>query len=125
MLTEEKKKELLENITSIEEQVNRLNEEKRGYARQLEQGVIENVRDRFSGIAEGDKVKVRYTDWNDKAHEEIFYLKGFHVARYYYVSNIEEYVQVDFYKVKKDGSKSLRAEVINNKHIVNIEKVAE
>lgn len=124
MLTEEKKKELLENITAIEEQVNRLNEEKMGYAHQLEQGVIENVRDRFSGIAEGDKVKVRYTDWHDKVHEEIFYLKGFNVVRYYYVSNIEEYVQVDFYKVKKDGSKSLRAEAINNKHIVNIEKVA-
>ena len=125
MFTEEKKKELLENIAAIEEQVNRLNEEKRGYSLQLEQGVIENVRNRFSGIAEGDKVKVRYTDWHDKVHEEIFYLKGFHVVRYYYVSNIEEYVQVDFYKVKKDGSKSLRAEVINNKHIVNIEKITE
>lgn len=124
MLTEEKKKELIENITAIEEQVKRLNEEKRGYALQLEQGVIENVRNRFSGIAEGDKVKVLYTDWNDKVHKEIFYLKGFHVTHYYYVSNIEEYVQVDFYKVKKDGSKSLRAEAINNKHIVNIEKVA-
>lgn len=125
MLTEEKKKELLENITSIEEKVKRLNEEKMGYARQLEQGVIENVRNRFSGIAEGDKVKVRYTDWDDKVNEQILYLKGFHVTHYYYVSNIEEYVQVDFYKVKKDGSKSMRTEVINNEHVINIEKVTE
>ena len=129
MLTEEKKKELLENITSIEEQVKRLNKEKSGYASQLEQGVIENVRDRFNGIADGDKVKVQYTDWdfkwNHKVYEGIFYLKGFHVTRYYYAPNMEEYVQVDLYKVKKDGSKSMRTEVINNQNVVNIEKVTE
>lgn len=129
MLTEEKKKELIENITSIEEKVKRLNEEKSGYVSQLVQGVIENVRNRFSGIADGDKVKVRYTDWdfkwNHKVYEGIFYLKGFHVTHYYYASNIEEYVLVDLYKVKKDGSKSMRTEVINNKHVVSIEKVTE
>ena len=129
MLTEEKRKELRENVMVIEEQVKHLNKEKDGYVRELVQDAVETVRNRFSGIAEGDKVKVQYSDWdfnwNHKVYEGIFYLKGFHIAHYYYLSNIEECVQVDFFKTKKDGSKSLRTQVLNNKYIVSIEKVTE
>lgn len=129
MLTEEKKKELLKNIEVIEEQVKCLNKEKNGYVNQLIQDAVETVRNRFSGIAEGDKVKVQYSDWDfnrsHKVYEEIFYLKGFHIPHYYYLPNIEECVQVDFFKTKKDGSKSLRTQVLNNTYIKSIEKVTE
>lgn len=125
MLTEEKKKKLLENIRAIEEQVKRLNKEKNGYLNQLVQDAVETVINRFSDISDGDKVKVQYNDWNDRVHEEIFYLKGYHITSYYDILKPDDYVQVDFFKVKKDGSKSMRTQVLNNKYIINIEKVTE
>lgn len=126
MLTEEKRKELRENIMVIEEQVKHLNKEKNGYIQQLVSDAVECVRNRFSGIAEGDKVKVRFREgWHDKVVEDTFYLKGFHMAYYYDPFRMMEYVQVDFFKTKKDGSQSLRTQVINNHYIDSIEKVTE
>ena len=126
MLTEEKRKELRENIMVIEEQIRNLNKEKNACTQELVQDAIEQVKARFSNVAEGDKVKVRYTDgWCDKEMVEEFYLKGYHLAYYFNPTEMMGYVQVDFFKVKKDGSQSLRTQVINNQRIISIEKVTE
>ena len=125
MLTEEKRKEYKENLMVLGEQIKHLKSEMSLCLTALVKDAIERVQANYNQIAIGDKVKVRYTQWDDKVVEDVFYLKDFHMCHYYDDNDMESYVKVDFYKVKKDGTKSLRVTSISNIYIKSIEKVTE
>ena len=126
MLTEEKRKELHENLMFIGEQIRHLTNEKNACIQELVKDAVDQVKERFSHVAIGDKVKVRYTDsWNDRETEDTLYLKNFCLSSYYDPDNMPSYVRVEFFKTKKDGNQSLRTASICAHYIISIDKVTE
>lgn len=126
MLTEEKRKELHENLMVIGEQIKHLTNEKNACIQELVKDAIDQVKERFSNVAIGDKVKVRYIEgWNDRETEDTFYLKNFYLCSYYDPDDMPSYVKLEFFKTKKDGSQSMRTDSICAHYIISIEKVTE
>jgi len=126
MLTKEQIDEINSRIKTLGENIRVLEREKKALETQLVENAIEVVKSKYPGLQKGDKVKVVYKGWfGEKNYEGVFFLNRFHMCAYYSHSKMEDYVKVDFNKVKKDGTPSLRCEYINNGDIISMEKVTE
>lgn len=126
MLTKEQIDEINSRIKTLGENIRGLEREKKVLETQLVENAIEVVKSKYPGLQKGDKVKVVYKGWfGEKNYESVFFLDKFRMCAYYSHSNMEDYVKVDFHKVKKDGTPSLRSEYINNGDIISMEKVTE
>ena len=118
-------------MAAINEKINDHNKRKSEINQLLVQSAINKAKSRFPGIEFGDKVKVVRSvyDWrNPMATETVIRCMGrFFLDRYaygdYYDRN--ESIKLELYKMKKDGTRSLKKDETRISNIVSIEKVEE
>lgn len=131
ILNENELNEAYAEIMSINEKINDLNKRKSEIGKMLTQNAINKAKSCFPGIEFGDKVKVVRSvyDWkNPKATETIIrYMGNYFLDRYTYGDffNRDEYIKLELYQVKKDGTRSLKKDENFVSRIVSIEKVEE
>ena len=132
ILNENELNEAYAEMKSIYEKTRELEKRKGEINRMLIQNAINKAKSRFPGIKPGDKVKVvrkTYYDWrNPNATETVIrYMGDYFRDRYgssdYY--NHDEYIKLELYQVKKDGTRSLKKDETNISSIISIEKVEE
>ena len=134
ILNENELNEAYAEMKSIYEKTRELEKRKGEINRMLIQNAINKAKSRFPGIEFGDKVKVvrkAYRAWDSKnpnATETVIrYMGDYFRDRYgssdYY--NHDEYIKLELYQVKKDGTRSLKKDETNISSIISIEKVEE
>ena len=120
-------------IKAINGKISDLDKRKDEINQTLVQSAINKARSRFPGIEFGDKVRVvrEVYDWRDpKATETVTrYMGRYILDRYakcygdYY--DRDEYINLELYQVRKDGSRALKKDETRVTQIVSIEKVGE
>lgn len=131
ILNENELNEAYAEIKSINEKIRDLDKRKNEIGQMLTQSAINKAKSRFPGIEFGDKVKVVRSvyDWrNPKATETVIrYMGGYFLNRYAYgdYTNYDKSIKLEFYQVKKDGTRSLKKDETHISNIVSIEKVEE
>ena len=131
ILNENELNEAYAEMKSIYEKTRELDKRKCEINQMLIRNAINKAKSRFPGIEPGDKVKVvrKTYDWrNPNATETVIrYMGGYFRDRYgssdYY--NHDEYIKLELYQVKKDGTRSLKKDETNISSIISIEKVEE
>jgi len=131
ILNESELNEAYAEIKSINEKISGLDKRKNEIGQMLTQSAINKAKSKFPGIEFGDKVKVVRSvyDWkNPKATETVIrYMGGYFLDRYAYgdYTNYDKRIKLEFYQVKKDGTRSLKNEETHISNIISIEKVEE
>ena len=131
ILNENELNEAYAEIKSINEKISGLDKRKSEIGQMLTQSAINKAKSKFPGIEFGDKVKVVRSvyDWkNPKATETVIrYMGGYFLDRYAYgdYTNYDKRIKLEFYQVKKDGTRSLKNEETHISNIISIEKVEE
>ena len=131
ILNENELNEAYAEINSIDEKISDLDKRKNEISQMLTQNAINKAKSRFPGIEPGDKVKVVRKDtdlFNHTSTETVIrYMGNYFHARYGYTDyrNRDEYIKLELYQVKKDGSRSLKKDETYVSGIISIEKVEE
>lgn len=131
ILNESELNEACAEIKSIDEKLTSLAKRKGEINQMLTQSAINKAKSKFPGIKFGDKVKVvRNANnlRNPNATETVIrYMGGYFLDRYAYgdYTNYDKRIKLEFYQVKKDGTRSLKNEETHISNIVSIEKVEE
>jgi len=131
ILNENELNEAYAEIRSIDEKINGLDKRKNEIGQMLVQNAINKAKNRFPGIEFGDKVKVvrKVYDWRNMSKVETVtrYMGSYFHDRYGYSDyyNCYDYIKLELYQEKRDGTRSLRKDETYISSIVSIEKVEE
>ena len=131
ILNENELNEAYAEIKSIDEKINGLDKRRCEICHMLVQNAINKAKNRFPGIEFGDKVKVvRRTHelHNPDATETVTrYMGSYFHARYGYSDyyNCYDYIKLELYQEKMDGTRSFRKDETYANSIISIEKVEE
>ena len=131
ILTNNEINEAFEEIRAVDAKIKELTERRNEINQMLTQNAIAVARSKFPGIERGDKVEVTrevYSYSNPGATKtDIGFMGNFFLDHYYgtFEKNREQYLRLELYQIKKDGTRSLRKDDIRLSSIVSIKKVEE
>lgn len=113
-------------IKDLKQQIDKLNEEISKLGRQVSGHYIAQFQERFPGIQKGDKVIAKFKGWSGNEHSEVLFFGEPYVATGTNYSTMNDFdIMVRFYRVKNDGTQSLRYEDTRSIRIVSLTKVSE
>ena len=131
ILTDNEINEAFEEIKSIDAKIRELDKRRNEVNQMLTQNAIAVARSKFPGIEWGDKVEVTrevYSYNNPGATKTYIGFMGRFFLDHYYTTfdkNREQYLWLELYQIKKDGTRSQRKDDIRFSSIVSIKKVEE
>lgn len=131
ILTDNEINEAFEEIKSVDAKIRELEKRRNEVNGMLTKNAIAVARSKFPGIEWGDKVEVTravYSYNNPGATKTyIGFMGRFFLDRYYdtFEKNREQYLRLELYQVKKDGTRSQRKDELRFSSIVSIKKVEE
>jgi hypothetical protein len=125
-MTDKELEAVRSQIKSLKQQINKINEDISELAGQIAGHYISQVQERFPGIQKGDKVRAKFKGWSGNEYFEVVFVGETYVAggtRYDTMNDSD--IMVRFYKVKSDGTQSLRYEDFRSIRIISLTKVSE
>lgn len=131
ILNENELKEAYEQLKAVDDKINGLKKRKAEINQLITASTIAKVKAKYPGIEFGDKVEVEYSgyDWRyaNATKTKVGFMGHFFLKRFFIESDHERenYIQLELYQVKKDGTKSLKKDEIGALKIVSIKKVEE
>ena len=132
ILNENELNEAYEELKAAEDKIAELKKQKAEINHKITVSAIAKVRARYPGIEFGDKVEVvcdaSYEWKNPKATKTMVgFIGNFFLSRFCFEHDHdrESYVRLELYKVKKDGTMSLKKDEISSMNIISIKKVEE
>lgn len=131
ILNESELIEAYEQLSAVDSKIDELKTRKSEISQMITASAIAKVKARYPGIEFGDKVEVEYSvyDWkNPNATKTVAGFMGrFFIPRYFfeYDRQRENYIRLELYQAKKDGTKSLKKDEIGVTRIISIKKVEE
>ena len=131
ILNESELTEAYEQLSAVDDKIAELKTRKSEISQMITASAIAKVKAKYPGIEFGDKVEVEYSvyDWkNPNATKTVVGFMGrFFIPRYFfeYDRQRENYIRLELYQVKKDGTKSLKKDEIGVTRIISIKKVEE
>lgn len=113
-------------INGLKQQINKINKDISELAGQITGHYIARFQERFPGIQKGDKVRAKFKGWSGNEYSEVVFVGETYVAPGTNYDTMNDFdIMVRFYKVKSDGTQSLRYEDFRSIRIVSLTKVSE
>jgi hypothetical protein len=132
ILNENELNEAYEQLSAVHDKITDLKKRQAEINQMITASAIAKVKARYPGIEFGDKVEVVCNasyDWkNPKATKTMVgFIGNFFLSRFFFEHDHdrENYVRLELYQVKKDGTRSLKKDEISSMNIVSIKKVEE
>lgn len=125
MFNEKELKELHDEYFAISDKIRELEHRQMEIDIAINNNTKERVASRFIPLEFGDKIKVTTKTYPyDKTHEHKGFFGSWVLDGHQYTKNDGEgWVVLRLYKIKKDGTRSLKCIGFNNGSIVSIEKI--
>lgn len=132
ILNENELNEAYEQLSAVHDKITDLKKRQAEINQMITASAIAKVKARYPSIEFGDKVEVVCNasyDWkNPKATKTMVgFIGNFFLSRFFFEfdHDRENYVRLELYQVKKDGTRSLKKDEISSMNIVSIKKVEE
>ncbi len=129
ILNENELNEAYEQLKAVDDKISDLKKRKEEINQLITASAIAKVKARYPGIEFGDKVEVIYSVYdfkNPNATKTVVGFMGcFFLHRYFteYDRNRKNYIWLELYQMKKDGTKALKKDEICISNILSIKKV--
>ncbi len=129
ILNENELNEAYEQLRSVDDKITDLKKRKAEINQLITASTIAKVKAKYPGIEFGDKVEVEYSgyDWRyaNATKTKVGFMGHFFLKRFFIESDHERenYIRLELYQVKKDGTKSLKKDEICISNILSIKKV--